>query len=367
MGFRMRKSFKITPGIKLNLGSKSMGLSVGTKGCRTSFNTKTGMTSTIGIPGTGLSYSTRHKNVKSKSYTRNNELQKLRKQQEQLNELENNKLAVDLFENSINMIREIHKEVDTPTDWVNLANTILPLNVESGEKGYYEKEAIEILNNFKPSFMEKLSGKAVKRQDELENEVLRARDKDVKEYNYAKRAIGVAKRILTNDLDAYLEAIDIAKPLDDLLEFGSGFEFFIENNNQIEVDFQVNSKNVVPEEKLILTKTGKLSSKKMSKSEHFDIEQDYVCSCAIRIARDMFALLPINIVIVNAQDIKLDSTMGIYNEETILSVKFERSKLASLNMDLIDPSDSLINFEHNMKFKKTSGFSKVEKLLVYQN
>ncbi|MGL4873469.1 MAG: DUF4236 domain-containing protein, partial [Clostridium sp.] len=103
MGFRMKKSFKIAPGIRMNLGSKSMGISVGTKGCRTSFNSRTGITSTVGIPGTGLSYSINNRTAKSKSYIRNNELQRLRKEQERLNEIEQNKLNVDLFENSINM------------------------------------------------------------------------------------------------------------------------------------------------------------------------------------------------------------------------------------------------------------------------
>lgn len=363
MGFRMRKSFKIAPGVRVNLGSKSMGVSVGTKGCRTSFNSRTGMTSTLGIPGTGLSYSINNRTAKSKSYARNNELQKLRKEQERLNEIEQNKLQVDLFENSINMIREIHKEADTPTDWVSLANVVIGFDPRSGEKGYNEKLAIENLEKFTPSMLDKLSGKANKIKKQLEDMVLEGKEKDIKEFNYAIKVIDIAKRILSYDLDAYLEAISLENPLEDLLEFGSGFEFFIENPNQIEVDFKVNSDSVVPKEKLTLTKTGKLSRKKMSKSEYFDIEQDYVCSCAIRIARELFALLPVRNVVVNAQDLRLNSSTGQYSEDIILSVNFEKQALESLNMELIDPSDSLVNFSHNMNFKKTTGFGNVKKLV----
>lgn len=56
MGLRFRKSFKILPGIKLNLGKKSAGVSVGTTGARYSVNSSGRKTSTVGVPGTGLSY-----------------------------------------------------------------------------------------------------------------------------------------------------------------------------------------------------------------------------------------------------------------------------------------------------------------------
>lgn len=56
MGFRFRKSVKVAPGVRLNLGKKSAGISVGVKGAGVSINSKTGITSHVSIPGTGLSY-----------------------------------------------------------------------------------------------------------------------------------------------------------------------------------------------------------------------------------------------------------------------------------------------------------------------
>lgn len=62
MGFRFRKSVKVAPGVRLNLGKKSAGISVGVKGAGVSINSKTGITSHVSIPGTGLSYTeTSHK------------------------------------------------------------------------------------------------------------------------------------------------------------------------------------------------------------------------------------------------------------------------------------------------------------------
>ena len=61
MGFRFRKSVKIAPGVRLNIGKKSVGLSAGVKGARVSVNSSGRVTKSVGIPGTGLSYVTTSK------------------------------------------------------------------------------------------------------------------------------------------------------------------------------------------------------------------------------------------------------------------------------------------------------------------
>lgn len=56
MGFRFRKSISLFPGVKLNIGTKSTGISIGGKHGGVSFNTKTGTRVRASIPGTGISY-----------------------------------------------------------------------------------------------------------------------------------------------------------------------------------------------------------------------------------------------------------------------------------------------------------------------
>lgn len=51
---RFRKSIKIAKGVRLNLGSKSAGISIGGKGARIGYNTKRGSYISAGIPKTGL-------------------------------------------------------------------------------------------------------------------------------------------------------------------------------------------------------------------------------------------------------------------------------------------------------------------------
>lgn len=56
MGLRFRKSFKIAPGVKLNLNKKSAGITFGGKGAHFTMNTKGKNTTSVGVPGTGLYY-----------------------------------------------------------------------------------------------------------------------------------------------------------------------------------------------------------------------------------------------------------------------------------------------------------------------
>ena len=56
MGFRFRKSIKIAPGVRLNIGKKGISsVSVGGRGARINIG-KRGTTASTGLPGTGLSY-----------------------------------------------------------------------------------------------------------------------------------------------------------------------------------------------------------------------------------------------------------------------------------------------------------------------
>ncbi len=59
MGFRFRKQVKIFPGLKLNISRRGLSsLSAGKKGATINVNKKGGISQTVGIPGTGLSYRT---------------------------------------------------------------------------------------------------------------------------------------------------------------------------------------------------------------------------------------------------------------------------------------------------------------------
>jgi hypothetical protein len=55
--FRFRRSFKIAPGLRVNVGKRSLSTSFGIKGAHYTTGTA-GRRFTVGAPGTGLSYTT---------------------------------------------------------------------------------------------------------------------------------------------------------------------------------------------------------------------------------------------------------------------------------------------------------------------
>jgi hypothetical protein len=55
MGFRFHRSIRLLPGVRLNLSKSGVSTSVGTRGAWLTFG-KRGTRATVGIPGTGISY-----------------------------------------------------------------------------------------------------------------------------------------------------------------------------------------------------------------------------------------------------------------------------------------------------------------------
>lgn len=58
MGFRFRKSMKIAPGVRLNFNKGSTSVTFGGRGAKYTVSSSGKKTASVGLPGTGVSYST---------------------------------------------------------------------------------------------------------------------------------------------------------------------------------------------------------------------------------------------------------------------------------------------------------------------
>jgi len=58
MGFRFYRRIRLAPGLSVNLSKSGPSLSVGMRGAHVTFG-KRGVTKTVGLPGTGLFYTSR--------------------------------------------------------------------------------------------------------------------------------------------------------------------------------------------------------------------------------------------------------------------------------------------------------------------
>lgn len=362
MGLQFRKRIKICKGVNLNISKTGVGVSVGTRGARYSMHSSGRRTATVGLPGTGLYYTknlgTKKKGSSKKTSSAKSSTKPAAASETALNEA---KEAVQQYENYINVIRSVHKQCDHAVNWHVLAGRE---DSVSGGKGARELKAQQEYDNYRPSLADQIMRREEQKRAELLAAVEEARRLDKEEQEAAAMGRDFAKRILAGDLDAYCEAVENADPFAELSELGSDFEFGTDDPSRMEIEFVIKAKDVVPETSLSLTKAGKLSEKALSKSAYFDIVQDYVCSCTIRLAREMFAAIPVDTVVVHAVDVMLDTATGHDREVTILSVAFDKNSFLDINFDRIDPSDLVEAFPHNMKFAKTTGFKPVERITV---
>lgn len=329
MGLNFRKSISLGKGLKLNLSKSGPSVSFGKSGFRQSVNLKGQARTTVGIPGTGIYY-TKNTNVKNVvgALTGKKDDAKGKKAagkgtaadtkaaaapapaKPAVNEelIAQSKAKIEEFAAGIEALKSVHKQSDGYIDWEAVANGA----VSGG------------LKELQP----------------------------------------FAQSVLAGDIDSYFKVIEEVDPFDDLLEYGSGFEFGTDDPKMLEIEFQVKSDDIIPTEYPDMKASGEIVMKEFSKSAYYELVQDYVSSTMLRVARDTFALLPVQQVIIHAVDKILNPATGNDEEVTIASVKIKRDALGALNFERIDPSDCLESFESNIKFKKTTGYSPVDRVLA---
>lgn len=318
MGLRFRKSISIIPGVKLNFGKTGMSVSTGVPGFRKTFHTSGRVTTSVGIPGTGLYY-VDTKNTRTQNNRRTQTRQETPTYRseptynaEQRN-YTNDHVAVEATEYSAPV--PSNYELSTPIDF----DTVQQLDMTS-------LKSIHKASDDSIDWTEVLVSPVA--PDETYNQEM---------WSYYH---SVSSKILAGDIDTYLQLIYEVNPLDDLLMYGSNYEFGTDDAKKIEVEFDVNV-NALSEAK-----------QTMSNAEYNLLLQDYVCSVCIRIARDMFALLPIKNTIVHT----------VLDGKTIVSVDFDRQNLSKVKFGYIDPSDTLEQFKHKMDFDEMNGFAAVSNL-----
>jgi len=325
----------------------------------------------MGWKGTLRSMQAAQRRAEREAQRRRRELERQRKQLEKMQELERAAYEFQVHENYIALLLSVHKECSGAWDWEAIESSEPP---DKPPKSYAHEESAQVrLEGFKPGVFDKLLKRREAKRDELVKALEEAKRADEAEYQEALQAheqeyadwestCKLAGRILAGDPKAYLDAIRQTDPFSDISELGSSIEFRVEDRHFVEATLHVNGDEVIPSEAKSLLKSGKLSVKPMPKGRFYELYQDYVCGCVLRVARELFALVPIEMVIVNAMISLLNTQTGYMEEKPVLSVAIPRKTIDGLNIDMLDPSDSMNNFVHRMAFKKTKGFGAVEAL-----
>lgn len=281
--------------------------------------------------------------------------------------IEKNRENVKENENNIESLTTLHLYCSNTINWRKIYNTSPPPK----PKLIYTqtKTAIQKYKNYKPFFLSELLGFAKRKKNKLKANIINAKQVDINNYKsnlkkYKKWLYKhkLSKNILNGNLKAYQIIIKKTNSFDDLYIERDSINFKFINAHCVVIDIKLCNEDIVPKENLKILKSGKLSIKKMPKAKFYKIYKDYVCSFTLRIAREIFALLPIKMIIVNAFNELLDIQTDYKKNQTILSVAIPRSIVQELNIKMINPSDSIEILEHNMNFRKTKGFKTTNKI-----
>lgn len=112
-----------------------------------------------------------------------------------------------------------------------------------------------------------------------------------------------AAAVLRGELGAYLTVLKAANPMADLMPYVAALDVSTVNADELRAAFTVRSDLMETE------------------------AERYLAGMALRIARDLFAVLPVSCVTVE----------GLQKEEALLSVRFERQELNRVRFAFIDP------------------------------
>ncbi|MFD1396256.1 DUF4236 domain-containing protein [Kroppenstedtia eburnea] len=357
MGFGFRKSFSLGRGVRLNISKKGLSVSGGTSGLRPGID-GSGSGTRAAIPGAGL-YDEPRLSFRRARSSRQQQAEIRRQINEKQAEKERNRLEVKEFENRIKLLKTVHMECTEPIDWQAEAVKLPPF--EPGLPGPNERGAAIDLDNYKPSSWDRLFRKEENKRKILERKVVEARHRDQQDLREWQARTELAKGVLAGDLQAYTEVMRMEAPFDDIIDLGSSLTLEMDTD-RVEVAFQARPEEVIPDTEKRLTAKGNVSTNQMTQTVRNHIYQDYVCSCVLRIARELFALLPVGQVLIHVEEGFLDPATGQEARETILSVRITRSELAQVHFESVDCCDCITSFPHQMNFLETRGFQPVGRL-----
>lgn len=325
----------------------------------------------MGWKGTLRSMQAASRKAERNAQRRQRELEKRRSEYAKMEALEQAAYEVEVHENQIEVLLSVHRESAERVDW--LASAERPEPIRPMPHSRNELLAKASLDTYQPGLIARMFKLQRRQIDKLTRQVEKARNLDALEFEQSLNAWraehaewssekALADRLLAGDHTAKRDAIELLHPFEDISMLGSSITFNVHSSGVVEAVLSVHGERVIPAETKSLLQSGKLSVKKMPVGRFNELLQDYICSCALRVGRELLAILPDDLVIVTASDLLLNPSTGHAEEMPLLSVGISRRTLDTLNLDSIDPSDSMKNFVHNMAFKKTTGFTPVRAL-----
>lgn len=396
MGFRFRKSIKIAPGLKLNLGTRGASLSVGGRGGRLTFGSS-GVRATVGIPGTGISYtekiggSSRNRSNRS-SYNSVPLLpQKISSSLQVSNDgnieffddngnllylspkikklaFEQNRASIRSFleaeaerwNQGINEILNIH--LKTPPSTKNIFFTAKPFLIPKPTKPLPKQASF--LDKLIPSKQEAIQYENEMAQQNYERE-LKEWERLRQEYKQAddkrKWLIETGRYSNAEKMQEFMEYIfsDVEFPRETILSFQ------VESDGKgLMIDVDLPEIEDLPTEHASIAANGiKLNIKQWSETQLRKNYMSHIHGIGFYVIGQAFVALPtIEKIVCSGYSQRLDKTTGQINDEYLFSVRVIRKEWEKINfgnLNGIDLITCLGSFDIKRKMTKSGVFTSI--------
>lgn len=291
--------------------------------------------------------------------------------------------VVAAYEDYVDSLSSVHRYATLDLiDWEAIATDEPPPPPVRTSK--HEDAALKRLTDYEPSLTDRMFKRAERRQHDLELALGEGRRRDDEAHRQAIKAWedavfaseterSLAESLLKGDAEAILRVVKRRGPFGEIGHLGTSLSFRVTKPDNaaesvdhvlVEADVHIHGDDIIPKQERRLLQSGKLSTRDMPKGRYYELHQDYVCGCVLRVANEALALLPIRGVIVNAMDEVLNPATGHIEEQPLVSIWAPRRTMAALNLPAVDPSDAMSNFLHRMSFLKTKGLAPVRALTL---
>lgn len=388
MALRFRKSVRLAPGLRLNLGTRGASLSAGPRGASITFG-RNGLFGNVGIPGTGLSYRTRLDGRKEQSprlpqstkqphipvtatITSAGALLLTRPDGGRLPDIDR---AVALKQNRVAFLDLLDERARDLNNWINcLLVPHLETPAPDMDVRPFAAEPFMLPKPEKPEpgevgYLESWFGGREKANIQFQEELSTYRS-IISEWRAAEENHSVAQQAAamrhalwrSGDRNAAQTKFEerltaISWPRETLISYQ-----FLSEEFQADID--------LPEVEDMPGETAKVLRKDMSiemtRKGETERRRDYathVHSIGFRVAGEAFAAMPtLRSVLISGFSQRISSATGREEEEYLYSARIDRSGWEQIDFnrpDVIDPADALARFELRRDMTRTGVFKPI--------
>ncbi|NNJ55807.1 MAG: hypothetical protein HKP14_06730 [Bacteroidia bacterium] len=283
---------------------------------------------------------------------------------QELKQIKNPHEALAAWKSYVTNIQSVHKNCIESVDWDRIQRSRKPR--EPRKTRTHEFEAQFQLQNYTPSVLDKFSRSIQKKINRLKRNIDLAKIKDREENDLRYGRFlddlrnwevlqDIANGIQKNKTVSYNNALQYFKPFDIIQEYGDDIIYSF-SENALEIELHVCTEKIIPKYELIQSESGKVYKRMLTTSKMQELYQNHVYSSSLKIAREVFAYLPLKQVIVNTINTN-NSILSSTKAQTDFSVSFDSKTIGKLNTDEIETTDDMFHFVDSMQENSSPAFN----------